>query len=173
MVVDFTRRCTATIGSRSHFQARGARYSTPTRPCTEAATSATAARSGHWTRAQFPRSALSFRPLQQSSSSRSANLRLSAACTHPLGATWDGRGTNFALFSANARRSTLPLRQQRPPRNRAHRLARANRGCLARLSERRARPDSSTAIAFTAATSPSAASASTPTSSSSTPMPGN
>ena len=28
---------------------------------------------------------------------------------HPLGATWDGRGTNFALFSANAERVELCL----------------------------------------------------------------
>src|ERR671935_3237160 len=28
---------------------------------------------------------------------------------HPLGATWDGRGTNFALFSANARKVELCL----------------------------------------------------------------
>jgi glycogen operon protein len=28
---------------------------------------------------------------------------------HPLGATWDGKGVNFALFSANAERVELCL----------------------------------------------------------------
>ena len=28
--------------------------------------------------------------------------RLKEGLPHPLGATWDGKGTNFALFSANA-----------------------------------------------------------------------
>src|SRR5262245_18106431 len=36
-------------------------------------------------------------------------MRLSAGAPHPLGATWDGRGTNFALFSANAKRVELCL----------------------------------------------------------------
>jgi isoamylase len=36
-------------------------------------------------------------------------MRLSAGAPHPLGATWDGRGTNFALFSANAERVELCL----------------------------------------------------------------
>jgi glycogen operon protein len=36
-------------------------------------------------------------------------VRLSAGAPHPLGATWDGRGTNFALFSANARKVELCL----------------------------------------------------------------
>jgi len=52
---------------------------------------------------------LLFHPLQQFFSSRSANLRLSAGAPHPLGATWDGRGTNFALFSANAEKVELCL----------------------------------------------------------------
>ena len=30
------------------------------------------------------------------------NVKLSPGKTHPLGATWDGKGTNFALFSENA-----------------------------------------------------------------------
>ena len=33
----------------------------------------------------------------------------SAGSPHPLGATWDGRGTNFALFSANATKVELCL----------------------------------------------------------------
>ena len=36
-------------------------------------------------------------------------MRLTAGQPHPLGATWDGRGTNFALFSANARKVELCL----------------------------------------------------------------
>jgi isoamylase len=52
---------------------------------------------------------LLFRPWLQFFSSRSANARLSAGAPHPLGATWDGRGTNFALFSANAEKVELCL----------------------------------------------------------------
>ena len=36
-------------------------------------------------------------------------MRLTAGLPHPLGATWDGRGTNFALFSANAEKVALCL----------------------------------------------------------------
>jgi isoamylase len=36
-------------------------------------------------------------------------VRLSAGAPHPLGATWGGRGTNFALFSANAEKVELCL----------------------------------------------------------------
>ena len=36
-------------------------------------------------------------------------MRLSAGEPHPLGATWDGRGANFALFSANAEKVELCL----------------------------------------------------------------
>jgi pullulanase/glycogen debranching enzyme len=36
-------------------------------------------------------------------------VRLSAGAPHPLGATWDGRGTNFALFSANEQKVELCL----------------------------------------------------------------
>src|SRR5262249_61093976 len=71
--------------------------------------SGTGALSGRWTGAQFPRSALLFRPLRQFFSFRSANVRISAGTPHPLGATWDGRGTNFALFSANAEKVELCL----------------------------------------------------------------
>ena len=34
---------------------------------------------------------------------------ISAGSSHPLGATWDGRGTNFALFSATAQTVELCL----------------------------------------------------------------
>src|ERR1700741_527047 len=35
--------------------------------------------------------------------------RLRSVLPHPLGATWDGRGVNFALFSAHAERVELCL----------------------------------------------------------------
>jgi len=38
-----------------------------------------------------------------------ANSGIAAGSPHPLGATWDGRGTNFALFSANAQKVELCL----------------------------------------------------------------
>jgi isoamylase len=47
--------------------------------------------------------------LQQFFSFRSSRERLSAGAPGPLGATWDGRGTNFALFSANATKIELCL----------------------------------------------------------------
>jgi isoamylase len=52
---------------------------------------------------------LSFHRLLQFFSSPSASARLSAGSPHPLGATWDGRGTNFALFSTNATKVELCL----------------------------------------------------------------
>ena len=36
-------------------------------------------------------------------------MRVLPGLPHPLGATWDGRGTNFALFSANAEKVELCL----------------------------------------------------------------
>ena len=36
-------------------------------------------------------------------------MRISAGAPHPLGATWDGRGTNFVLFSAHAQKVELCL----------------------------------------------------------------
>jgi glycogen operon protein len=38
-----------------------------------------------------------------------ASNHVAAGAPHPLGATWDGRGTNFALFSANATKVELCL----------------------------------------------------------------
>jgi isoamylase len=38
-----------------------------------------------------------------------SSSRVSAGAPYPLGATWDGRGTNFALFSANATHVDLCL----------------------------------------------------------------
>jgi glycogen operon protein len=40
---------------------------------------------------------------------RSNSGNLAAGAAYPLGATWDGRGTNFALFSANATKVELCL----------------------------------------------------------------
>src|SRR5688572_18022651 len=59
--------------------------------------------------ALFLRSALSFPHLRRSFSSRNHNARLSAGKPYRLGATWDGRGTNFAIFSANAEKIELCL----------------------------------------------------------------
>ena len=39
----------------------------------------------------------------------SRDLRIREGSPHPLGATWDGRGVNFALFSANAAKVELCL----------------------------------------------------------------
>jgi glycogen operon protein len=47
--------------------------------------------------------------LQPFFSFRSSSTRLSAGAPHPLGASWDGRGTNFALFSGNAQKVELCL----------------------------------------------------------------
>jgi isoamylase len=52
---------------------------------------------------------LSFHRLLQFFSSPSASARLLAGAPHPLGATWDGCGTNFAMFSANAQKVELCL----------------------------------------------------------------
>ena len=100
---------------------------------------------------------------QQFFSFRSSKARLSAGAPAPLGATWDGRGTNFALFSANATKVELCLFDSQGRRElERDRAAGANRGRLARLSERRRRPASSTAIACTGPTSRSAVFASMP-----------
>jgi isoamylase len=48
-------------------------------------------------------------PLLPSFSFLRSNGQASAGSPHPLGATWDGRGTNFALFSANATKVELCL----------------------------------------------------------------
>ncbi|MFL5043228.1 MAG: glycogen debranching enzyme GlgX, partial [Xanthobacteraceae bacterium] len=36
-------------------------------------------------------------------------MRVTEGMPHPLGATWDGRGANFALFSAHAKKVELCL----------------------------------------------------------------
>src|ERR1041385_4880967 len=60
-------------------------------------------------RAPSLRSALSSLHLPRFFSSRTARMRLSAGSPHPLGPTWDGRGTNFAIFSADATKVELCL----------------------------------------------------------------
>jgi isoamylase len=52
---------------------------------------------------------LSFHRLLPSISFLNSDRRVSAGAPHPLGATWDGRGTNFAIFSANAEKVELCL----------------------------------------------------------------
>jgi isoamylase len=52
---------------------------------------------------------LSSHPLLPSFSFLRSNGHIGAGAPYPLGATWDGRGTNFALFSANATRVELCL----------------------------------------------------------------
>jgi isoamylase len=52
---------------------------------------------------------LSFHHLLRFFSFPSPSTRLSGGSPYPLGATWDGRGTNFALFSANAQKVELCL----------------------------------------------------------------
>src|SRR5690242_20935595 len=59
--------------------------------------------------AQRLRSASSSRRWLPSFSFRKTKMRLSAGTHTRLGATWDGRGTNFALFSANAQSVELCL----------------------------------------------------------------
>ena len=89
----------------------------------------------------------------------------------PLGASWDGRGINFALFSANAEKVELCLFDGQGRREtRAHRSCRSARrtsGTAICTTSRRA---SSTAIASMGPMSPSTATASTPTSCCSIPM---
>ena len=52
---------------------------------------------------------MSSHPLLRSFSFPRASNHVAAGAPHPLGATWDGRGTNFALFSANATKVELCL----------------------------------------------------------------
>jgi isoamylase len=52
---------------------------------------------------------LSYHRLLPSISYPKASQRISAGSPHPLGATWDGRGTNFALFSSTAEKIELCL----------------------------------------------------------------
>ena len=68
------------------------------------------------------------------------SVRVLAGSAEPLGATWDGDGVNFALFSAHATRVELCLfdAAARRGRSRARDAARAQRRRLARASSRAA-----------------------------------
>ena len=48
-------------------------------------------------------------PLLPSFSFLKSNGHMETGAPYPLGATWDGRGTNFALFSAHATKVELCL----------------------------------------------------------------
>ena len=52
---------------------------------------------------------MSFHRLLPSISFLKSDRRIAAGAPHPLGATWDGRGTNFALFSSTAEKVELCL----------------------------------------------------------------
>ncbi len=52
---------------------------------------------------------MSSHPLRLSSSFPKSSGAITAGAPYPLGATWDGRGTNFALFSTNATKVELCL----------------------------------------------------------------
>ena len=52
---------------------------------------------------------MSYHRLLPSISFPKASQRISGGSPHPLGATWDGRGTNFALFSSTAEKVELCL----------------------------------------------------------------
>ena len=67
-------------------------------------------------------------------------MRIHPGQPYPLGATWDGRGVNFALFSEHATRGrAVPVRSRRCARGVApRRAARAHRSGLARLPAGRA-----------------------------------
>ena len=82
----------------------------------------------------------------------------------PLGATWDGGGTNFSLFSENATAVELCLfdENDQETRDTPHR---GDRLQLARLPARTSAPGSATATACTAPGRPSGGTASTPSSS--------
>jgi hypothetical protein len=71
-------------------------------------------------------------PVPPSSVRRS---RLSEGLPYPLGATWDGLGVNFALFSANATKVELCLFDEGAQRE-VERITRVHRRGLARLPAR-------------------------------------
>lgn len=52
---------------------------------------------------------MSSRRLLPSISFLKSDRRVSAGSPHPLGASWDGKGTNFALFSSTAEKVELCL----------------------------------------------------------------
>ena len=95
-----------------------------------------------------------------------ASLRVWPGSPYPLGATWDGVGVNFALFSEHATRVELCLFDSRRRRSRVadDPAARTDRHGLARLSAGRAARASSMATACTVRSRRTPATASIPTS---------
>ena len=108
---------------------------------------------------------LSFHRLLPSISFLKSDRRIAAGSPHPLGATWDGRGTNFALFSQHRREGrALPVRQERAAtRSIASRCRSAPRTSGTAICPTRSRA-SFTAIASTAPTIPRPGTASITTS---------
>src|SRR5262249_42970350 len=97
------------IASACPSAAFGAKRSIRILPTTAAVTSATPAASRHC-RAMAMNLISPFRRWLRSSSYPKADwMRLSAGTPTRLGASWDGWGTNFALFSANAEKIELCL----------------------------------------------------------------
>src|SRR5882672_7560387 len=76
------------------------------RQCRERRRSPDVGRPGARTQSHRPASG---RHISSTGKLRKLNMRLSAGTSSRLGATWDGRGTNFALFSANAQKVELCL----------------------------------------------------------------
>lgn len=104
-------------------------------------------------------------------SNQSASLPANRAITavwpgqpYPRGATWDGEGVNFAVFSANATKVELCIFESNGRREvqRIELRERTDEACM-RTCRRRA-PDSYTVIACMAPTTPNTAIASIPTS---------
>ena len=105
------RRCGTTTASACRSPAPGAKCSTPTRRIYGGSNVGNAGAVTHVaTAATAPELRLVVPPLA-ADLSRSGALAcgVSAGAPHPLGATWDGRGTNFALFSAHAEKVELCL----------------------------------------------------------------
>src|SRR5467141_3718976 len=76
------------------------------RQCRERRRSPDVGRPGARTQSHRPASG---RHISSTGKLRKLNMRLSAGTSSRLGASWDGRGTNFALFSANAQKVELCL----------------------------------------------------------------
>ena len=114
---------------RAAAPAAGARSPTPIRASTAAATSAMTARSTTLEQpshgepqsvAAHPAATRHHHAARRGLTMVSWPDRLLPGTPYPLGATWDGLGTNFAVFSANAtKHRALPVRSVRPARDRS------------------------------------------------------
>ena len=76
---------------------------------------------------------------------------LTEGLPHPRGACWDGKGTNFAIFSAHATKVEVCLFDENGEKEleRIIRAARVHQPDLARLSAGRRNPERFTDIGFT------------------------